>query len=79
MKNSLFKRAVAAAAAVPLALTQCLTYANAVSNDAAKLAASAQVVAEDSKVTLASLLAIKPGETYAEWNTLQFTHYSSGN
>jgi len=73
MKNSLFKRAVAAVATVPLAFTQCLTIANAESNDAAKLAASAQVVAEDSKVTLASLLAIKPGETYAEWNTHVFT------
>ena len=33
MKNSLFKRAIAAASAVPVALTQCLSVANAVSVD----------------------------------------------
>ena len=42
MKNSLFKRAIAVAAAAPLALTQCLTYANAVSNDAVQTEAIVQ-------------------------------------
>ena len=32
MKNSLFKRAIAAVATVPLALTQCLGVANAIAN-----------------------------------------------
>ena len=73
MKNSLFKRAVAAVATVPLAFTQCLTIANAESNDAALIAASTQADANDGKITLASLLSIKPGETYAEWNTHVFT------
>lgn len=56
MKNSLFKRAIAAAAAVPLALTQCLTYANAVTND------TAIVQAQSQESTLNAILAI-PGDS----------------
>ena len=38
MKNSLFKRVAAAAAAVPLALTQCLTFSSvAAENDAVQI------------------------------------------
>ncbi|MBR6983431.1 MAG: cellulose-binding protein CttA-related protein [Ruminococcus sp.] len=69
MKNSLFKRAIAAAAAVPLALTQCLTVANAASvTDAApSLAKDTAITASESKtITLKgsenSLLYIEPKE-----------------
>ncbi len=61
MKNSLFKRAIAAAAAVPLALTQCLTYANAVDGDTATTT-TANVQAQSQESTLKALLAI-PGDT----------------
>ncbi|SFW40100.1 cellulose-binding protein CttA-related protein [Ruminococcus flavefaciens] len=60
MKNSLFKRAIAAAAAVPLALTQCLTYANAVDGDTATTT-TANVQAQSQESTLKALLAI-PGD-----------------
>jgi len=69
MKNSLFKRAIAAAAAVPLALTQCLTVANAASvTDAApSLAKDTAITASESKtITLKgsenSFLYIEPKE-----------------
>lgn len=67
MKNSLFKRAFAAAAAVPLALTQCLTVANAASINNADIAAvEAETVAADNKtVTLngeGGLVYITPGK-----------------
>ena len=48
MKNSLFKRAFAVAAAAPLALTQCLTVANAASVDNAALAVVANDAATES-------------------------------
>ncbi|WP_028521707.1 cellulose-binding protein CttA-related protein [Ruminococcus flavefaciens] len=66
MKNSLFKRAIAAAAAVPLALTQCLTYANAVSTDTIK--ATANVQAGEEALTLENLLYIPVEETVSKWN-----------
>ena len=66
MKNSLFKRAIATAAAVPLALTQCLTYANAVSTDFVK--APAQNVQEGESLKLENLLYIPAEETVSTWN-----------
>ena len=71
MKNSLFKRAIAAAAAVPLALTQCLTYANAVTND------TAIVQAQSQESTLNAILAIpgdstnfnREGNQVSQWET----------
>ena len=65
MKNSFFKRAVATAAVVPLALTQCLTSAHAVTlGDVSRLVAedSFQTAGENSKeVTLKGLTYIAPG------------------
>jgi len=66
MKNSLFKRAIATAAAVPLALTQCLTYASAVSPD--MIEAPAAVQAENDALTLESLLYIPADQTVSKWN-----------
>lgn len=65
MKNSLFKRVVAAASAVPLALTQCLTVANAVSVDDAATSLNDQAVtaATAKDVTIDVLLNIVPDET----------------
>jgi hypothetical protein len=62
MKNSLFKRAVATAAAVPLALTQCLTTTFAVNVNTADLTKSGAVkAANDAQtVTLDNLLYIDP-------------------
>ncbi|MBO4524432.1 MAG: cellulose-binding protein CttA-related protein [Ruminococcus sp.] len=65
MKNSLFKRAIAAAATVPLALTQCPTFTNAVSINAVK--GTAQVQAEEG-VTLEDILYIPAGQTVSNWN-----------
>ena len=50
MKNSLFKRAIAAVATVPLALTQCLGVANAatVEDSALSLKETGSVKADDS-------------------------------
>ena len=67
MKNSLFKRAFATAAAVPLALTQCLTVANAASINNADIAAveNETVAAADKAVTLngeGGLVYITPGK-----------------
>ena len=79
MKNSLFKRAIAAAAAVPLALTQCLTYANAVDGDTATTT-TANVQAQSQESTLKALLAIPgdakilgPNEKGAAYNRQQST------
>ena len=64
MKNSLFKRAVAAVSAVPLALTQCLTIANAVTvNDVAPSSSTAVSAADAKDVTLDVLLNIVPDES----------------
>ena len=66
MKNSLFKRAIATAAAVPLALTQCLTYANAVSTDTIQVPAAVQ--ADSEALTLEKLLYIPVDQTVSKWN-----------
>ena len=78
MKNSLFKRAIAAAAAVPLALTQCLTFANAVESDTATTTANVQAQSQES--TLKAFLAIPGGsdilaapEKGAEYNIQKST------
>ena len=70
MKNSLFKRAFAAAAAVPLALTQCLSVANAVYvNDTAQVTAknavNEQVVTLDDGSSSA-IFYIAPGKNKAD-------------
>ena len=67
MKNSLFKRAIAAASAVPVALTQCLSVANAVSVDytAPVTAKSADTSFTLDKGEATSLLYIAPKEDYA--------------
>ena len=66
MKNSLFKRAFAVAAAAPLALTQCLTVANAASINNADIAAVAnETVTADQSITLkgeGGLSYITPGK-----------------
>ena len=73
MKNSLFKRAVAAVATVPLALTQCLTCTSfAASTDAVKVTGDA-IKAEasaDTSVTLDNMLYIAPDDTdqKSDWN-----------
>ena len=68
MKKSFFKRAVATAAAVPLALTQCLTSSFAeTSTDTASQAGISK--AEEGKTyTLEQLLRIEPNEKYSDWN-----------
>jgi hypothetical protein len=61
MKNSLFKRVAAAAAAVPLALTQCLTFSS--------VAAENETVQDNNAISISTLLDIKPiTETEANWN-----------
>ena len=73
MKNSLFKRAVAAVATVPLALTQCLTCTSfAASTDAVKVTGDA-IKAEasaDTSVTLDNMLYIAPDDAdqKSDWN-----------
>ncbi|WP_028518574.1 cellulose-binding protein CttA-related protein [Ruminococcus flavefaciens] len=69
MKKSLFKRAIAVAAAAPLALTQCLINANAESNDAVQTTATAQAESS-SKITLDDLLYIPANKTVSDWNQL---------
>ena len=69
MKNSLFKRAVAVAASLPLALTQCLTYANAVTNDAVQSTAKAVQAEGAEDITIESLLKIEKDKTVSEWNS----------
>jgi len=71
MKNSLFKRAVAAAAAVPLALTQCLTYSVAAEEEAKNDTANVAVAedpASSKSFTLDNILYIAPDKTESEWN-----------
>ena len=73
MKTSLFKRAVAAVATVPLALTQCLTCTSfAASTDAVKVTGDA-IKAEasaDTSVTLDNMLYIAPDDAdqKSDWN-----------
>jgi len=69
MKNSLFKRAAAAVATVPLALGQCLTYSSFAADD--KAAETSTTAAASEKVTLDTLLYINPTEFegYSQWNT----------
>jgi hypothetical protein len=70
MKNSLFKRVAAAAAAVPLALTQCLTFTSAAAgNDAVQVVDNNVKGFEvKSDVSIESLLRIEPSETESAWN-----------
>ena len=67
MKNSLFKRVVAAAAAVPMALTQCLTV-NTFAVEDADIASAA--VAADNSITLGDLLYIAGSDKdqASDWN-----------
>jgi len=69
MKNSLFKRVAAAATAVPLALTQCLTFSSvAAENDAVQVEGN-NIQAESGKeISIASLLRIEPDKTVSVWN-----------
>ena len=67
MKNSLFKRAIAVAASLPLALTQCLTYANAVTSDAVQGTAKAVQAEGAEDITIESLLKIDADKTISEW------------
>ncbi len=81
MKNSLFKRAIAVASAVPVALAQCLTVANAVYVDysapvAVKSAESTSFTLDKGDST--SLLYIAPEEDYAR-NGDTFTKDSQWN
>ncbi|MDE7365533.1 MAG: hypothetical protein K2N27_11785, partial [Ruminococcus sp.] len=66
MKKSLFKRVFATATAVPLALTQCLSVANAISvTDATVVMAGANLTNEKS-VSVDSLAFIEPTAGYSE-------------
>jgi hypothetical protein len=81
MKNSLFKRAIAVASAVPVALTQCLTVANAVYVDysapvAVKSAASETFTLDKGDAT--SIIYIAPEEDYAREGNV-FTKDSQWN
>ncbi|MCM1132214.1 MAG: hypothetical protein NC340_01960, partial [Ruminococcus flavefaciens] len=70
MKNSLFKRAFAAAAAVPLALTQCLSVANAVNINNATIALANPTVTADNtqktEVSVESILFIEPTAGFSD-------------
>jgi hypothetical protein len=69
MKNSLFKRAVAAAAAVPLALTQCVTCSFAAEEaDDVAVIATAEDAASSKSFTMDKILYIAPDKTESEWN-----------
>jgi len=69
MKKSFFKRAVATVAAVPLALTQCLTSSFAETTvDTASQADAAVAAAGEKTYTLDTLLRIEPEKKYSEWN-----------
>ena len=69
MKKSFFKRAVATVAAVPLALTQCLTSSFAETTvDKASQADAAVAAAGEKTYTLDTLLRIEPEKKYSEWN-----------
>ncbi len=69
MKNSLFKRAFAAVAAVPLALTQCLTYSSyAVTNDSTQTSVEDTSDSTDKTTyTLDNLLYIAPDQVESSW------------
>ena len=69
MKNSLFKRAVATVAAVPLALTQSLTCSFAASDVSVPVSVAA-AEDTDTSFTLQSLLHIAPDDEdqYSDWN-----------
>ena len=62
MKNSLFKRAIAAAATVPLALTQCFTVATTVAVDTAAPVANGKTVTLNNGVE-SSILYVTPDES----------------
>lgn len=62
MKNSLFKRAIAAAATVPLALTQCFTVATTVAVDTAAPVANGKTVTLNNGVE-SSVLYVTPDES----------------
>ncbi|OPZ20263.1 MAG: hypothetical protein BWZ04_01947 [Firmicutes bacterium ADurb.BinA205] len=69
MKNSLFKRVAAAAAAVPLALTQCLTFSSvAAENDAVQIVGNTVQDGTAQTVSLESLLYIPANKTESTWN-----------
>jgi len=68
MKNSLFKRVIAAAAAVPMALTQCPTFTNAATTNAVQGTAQVQAEAKQ-KLTLEDLLYVAPENEKGSWNT----------
>ncbi len=71
MKNSFFKRAFAAVAAVPLALTQCLTYSSyAVTNDSTQPSAEDTAdssVAKEAYTLKGNLLYIAPDQVESTW------------
>ena len=71
MKNSLFKRAFAAVAAVPLALTQCLTYTSyAVANDSTQPSAEDTGDSAEKKEAYTlkgNLLYISPDQVESTW------------
>ncbi len=69
MKNSLFKRVAAAAAAVPLALTQCLTFSSvAAENDAVQIVGNTVQDGAAQTVSLESLLYIPANKTESTWS-----------
>ena len=81
MKNSLFKRAIAVASAVPVALTQCLSVANAVYVDYSVPTETKTAISKTftlDKGEPASLLYIAPEEDYAR-NGNVFTKTSNWN
>jgi predicted nucleic acid-binding Zn-ribbon protein len=68
MKNSLFKRVAAAAAAVPLALTQCLAFSSVAADNDAVQNVGNTLMAGNQAVTLDKLLYIPANETVSTWN-----------
>ena len=68
MKNSLFKRVAAAAAAVPLALTQCLAFSSVAADNDSVQNVGNTLMAGNQAVTLDKLLYIPANETVSKWN-----------
>ena len=69
MKNSLFKRVAAAAAAVPLALTQCLTFSSvAAENDAVQIVGNTVQDSIKPTVSMDTLLYSPADKTVSTWN-----------
>lgn len=72
MKNSFFKRALASVAAVPLALTQCLTYSFAVADNSIPVLTGdtsySATVDADKNLSLTSLLNIPADKLESTWN-----------